>query len=142
MIQRPQTTEQIPSNLVEVESQFWWPCFQAAETFMNLKQLVELVHLQEYLHYTFAGDLKVLNLVTGLECHSSLYPCPYYLSPSNAWISTAPLRTLNLNAEAHELWRRTSGKKAELKFFIVVQIHPSWRAKDLSCCSAHRLPFI
>ena len=56
---------------------------QAAETSMNLKQLVELVHLQEYLHYTFAGDLKVLNLVTGLECHSSLYPCPFCLSPSN-----------------------------------------------------------
>ncbi len=74
----------------------------APETHFNLQEIVSLMKINEMVDYTFAGDLNMLNLMTGVGSHASNKPCAYYISASKPWDSGTSLRTLNLNARQSE----------------------------------------
>ncbi len=65
---------------------------QAPETGFNLQEMVSLTMIKEIVDYTFAGDLKMLDLVTGIGTHASTLPCAYCITASKPWDSDSPLK--------------------------------------------------
>ncbi len=92
--------------------------YQAPKTYSNLKALFTLLNVPGDLECVYACDLKVINMDTGLTSHSSRHPCPYCTSRATQWDPGASLWTIPMNAEQQHLWRITSGKKIENKYFF------------------------
>ncbi len=90
---------------------------QAPETYSNLKALFTLLNAPGDLEYVCACDLKATNMATRLSSHSSRHRCPYCTARATQWDPYAQLRTMPMNEQQH-LWRTTSGKKTENKYFL------------------------
>ncbi len=57
--------------------------------------------------YTFAGDLVMPYLMTGIGPQTSTHPCAYCISASKSWAPDAILRTLNPYARQFDKWMKT-----------------------------------
>ncbi len=98
---------------------------QAPETYANLQSIIQLLKIPSELDITYIGDLKLLNIVTGVGSHSSAHPCTYCISPASNWDEAAQLRTLQMNSEQFELWRLTSGQKSQRRNFFSCSNSPT-----------------
>ncbi len=97
---------------------------QAPEAHFNLQEIVSLTKLNEVVDYTFAGDLKMSNLIKGVGPHASTRPCAYCILASEPCDSDTPFRTLNLNARQFDKWQKTSGKKTTWRNFFSCSKQP------------------
>ncbi len=58
---------------------------QAPGPLDNVEELIRLTKLSKFSPFTFTGDLKMINLVTGVAGFSSSFPCAYCRSRAKAW---------------------------------------------------------
>ena len=59
---------------------------------MTVKILMNLVHADE-LQFVLPCNMKLLNLICGIQAHSSMYPCCWYNISSRDLHQTGSLRT-------------------------------------------------
>ncbi len=90
---------------------------QAQESFYNVEELIRLTKLSEFSPFTFSGDLKMINLVTGVAGFSSSFPCPFCCCHDKS-CPTACLRTTGGNFDQFKLWPQTSSKLSEKRLFL------------------------
>jgi hypothetical protein len=81
------------------------------ETYDNLQEVLCLIHLQE-LAFCTAVDMKMANIILGLQCCSSSHPCPWCDCCKNAFASQSRvirLRTFgDIRRSAREYQRAAS----------------------------------
>ena len=90
---------------------------EVPEGYYNCKKIIDLLKLNEQLSYKVAADLKLHNIIIGIQSHSSSFLCAYCLEPAGFRDVKAvyPLRTLN-SIEALALsWQQECGKRSDLR---------------------------
>ncbi len=81
-----------------------------------------------------AGDLIVVNLLTGIGKPSSSFPCTYCKATSSHWSTQAPLRTIEGNEQDFRAWERSFGRTCDReKYFSrsALPIFKGWRPYSL-----------
>ena len=91
---------------------------QVPETYHNLSVLMELTQPYE-VEFTLSHDLKLANILAGIQSHSSKYPCVYGEctrdEKTSVWIKGQD-RTIG-NIEKHrEEWVLSGGRRDQLKY--------------------------
>jgi hypothetical protein len=69
------------------------------ESNCNLNTLIQLIKLNE-IDFKLSQDLKLTNIIIGIQSHSSKYPCPYgecFKNLSNEWEKGENRTVNNLN---------------------------------------------
>ena len=94
------------------------------EYFVNVKACIRQLSMGDvHLPIVFATDLKLANLMCGLQSCSGLHPCCYCETEAGIW-NPAPLRTLG-NIRKHYLeWRQSGAKPSDCKHFKNCIHHP------------------
>jgi len=97
------------------------------EGYYNCKKIIDLLQLNEQLSYKIAADLKLHNIIIGIQSHSSSFPCEYCLEPAGFHDvnSVYPLRTLNSIEKLALDWQRDCGKRSELKHYHNCEFPPA-----------------
>ena len=97
-----------------------------SESYSNLKILFNLCPFDKELSHKLSGDLKIQNILLGLQTHAALYPCGYceekkdFISVS----TTYPLRTLASIEDHAKEWEATSGNRGDLKKYYSCEFKP------------------
>ncbi|XP_047144168.1 uncharacterized protein LOC124817786 [Hydra vulgaris] len=88
------------------------------ETYHICKTFIEKTQI-DLLLFNFTGDLKLLNIVSGIMSCASKYPCLYCEFPNSegnkAWQTDATLRTFGNIKNHKEDWLTSGGKKIKAK---------------------------
>ena len=92
------------------------------ELYSNVKQCIWALKL-ESLSFVVASDLKMANIVAGIQSHGALHPCCYYEARSGDWVP-APLRTLGSIGQNYMSWRTAGQKIADGKLYKNCTNHP------------------
>jgi hypothetical protein len=105
-----------------------------SENFYNLQLIVDSLPSLFSVDFTVSSDLKVLNLLSGIQQSSCRHPCPYchwqHGKVPEEQENPCMLRTLGTVRHFHEKWLQSGAKKVELmKFFNCVQ-RPLFRDDD------------
>ena len=79
-----------------------------SETYNNIKTLLDLLDLDS-IHFIIASDLKLCNIILGLQSHSATHCC-LYCEGSKPWLISACLRTLNSLKESYNAYVRDGSK--------------------------------
>jgi hypothetical protein len=97
------------------------------ETYMNMKQLLEKLRIQDWWHhYQIVTDLKLNNIILGLTNCASKYGCPYCKGCKGfdgCWQKGDP-RTLENIVEDNDMWKHSSGDQRDLKDFFNAKYNP------------------
>ncbi len=102
---------------------------QASETIGNLRKLFTLLRLDTIEDFFIAGDLKVINLLSGIGTQSSSFPCAYCKAKSSHWSIHAPLRTIEGNEQDFRAWEGSGGRACDRKEFFSCSALPILRAE-------------
>ena len=78
----------------------------------------------------FSCDLKMVNILLGIQPVGSTYSCPYCECNSNDWNARAPLRTFGSIRENSTNWRNHDGDRANLKYYKNCEFEPIIQAED------------
>ena len=74
------------------------------ENYHNIQTILSLVHAEDASH-VWSGDLKILNMVTGVQPHSCNHPCYLCEQPKESLhLYTAPRRTFGLLVDRYETY--------------------------------------
>ena len=99
------------------------------ESYANMKVLIELTSINE-VEFKLSEDLKLINIVLGMQTHSSKYPCPYgqcCLDGSGSWVKGKD-RTFASLSENQKSWCLKYGqnrqKRSKLKEYYNVEFQP------------------
>lgn len=84
-----------------------------AEKYENVAPIWKILRLQE-IDGVIAGDLKIINIITGIMAHSSSHPCPYCdADKQHLTTFNGNLRTIGNIMEYVQLWRKSNSKSAK-----------------------------
>ena len=84
-----------------------------SETFSNISRLLCQMELEK-VKFQIAADMKVANLICGLQCHSSQHPCCYCDINSNSLTECGDLRTFGSLRSQAEAFQASLQKSAKL----------------------------
>ena len=111
------------------------------ESTHNLRVIFDAIKINELSKkYKMIGDLKVYNLLMGMQSSGSTHPCPYGLcykvdqmgrktNQKGSWVKGDD-RTLEGNAEEATAYAETSQNRATLKYFFNCEFQPVLRAQN------------
>ena len=88
------------------------------EMYENLREILQNLHFKLSKEFCLAGDLKVCNIVAGLQSHSSKYPCTWCYATA-PYAKKAKLRTLGQIQDYYESYVN-DGRKNAKKYFNCV----------------------
>ena len=108
-----------------------------SETYNNVEKLLSLLNLHE-IHHVISSDLKLCNILLGLQSHSATYPC-LYCEETKPWNEPAPPRTLASLHSCYNNYNENGSKiKTAAKYYNVV--HPPLIAGYLDDPIHHIIP--
>lgn len=87
------------------------------ENHNNIQELFNLLKIDVIDNLTFAADLKLLNILTGIQPHSSMFPCCWCLASKNDLQNRGNTRTIGNLLENFEEWKSAGGIKKNAKNF-------------------------
>jgi hypothetical protein len=85
------------------------------EQYDNIAVLLHAVDISS-IHFTLACDLKLANMISGIQGHASAHPC-IYCEGSHPWNAAAPMRTLGSIREKAEAFRSAGSRQQAAKHF-------------------------
>lgn len=91
--------------------------FNVQENYRNIRSLFELLKLDELENYTLAADLKLLNIVTGIQPHSCTFPCCWCLSSKHELHLEGEPRTIANLKESFQQYTEMGSNKKKAKDF-------------------------
>ena len=65
------------------------------ENHENVTKILQVLDLSSLQKFRIAADQKLINILCGLQSHSSTYPCPWCIGKS-PWTEKASLRTIGM----------------------------------------------
>lgn len=84
-----------------------------AEKYENVSPIWKVLGLQS-IDGIIAGDLKIINIISGIMAHSSAHPCPYCdTEKKNLMNSSGNLRTIGNIKENMQQWKASKCKSAK-----------------------------
>jgi hypothetical protein len=84
----------------------------------NVQEVLDNLPNLPALDFIVSSDLKVLNILSGIQQASSKHPCCYCHWTKKGGDKTSHLHTLGSNRKNHDNWQSSGGKKTDLmKFF-------------------------
>ena len=98
-------------------------CAPVCESYINCKIILDKIDLSS-VDFQISADLKLLNIILGLQSASSKFPCPYCLSSKNKdgkWIAGAESRTFQNVKENFEKFEKSDKKRKNLQKFFNVE---------------------
>ena len=90
--------------------------FDIRESYENIKVFMDQLNIGLDAEATFAVDMKMLNLLLGLQSHASKYPCPW-CEGTAPWTTRARLRTLGNIKENQQRWVKSGKGRDKLQQF-------------------------
>ena len=81
------------------------------ENYFNISKVLQLLDL-EHLHFKFVSDLKVANIVCGLQSHSSMHPCCYCDATKDELQREGTLRTFGSLRQNFEAFKASQSSTA------------------------------
>ena len=90
------------------------------ENHENVSQILQALDMSSLQKFKIAADQKLINILCGLQGHSSTYPCPWCIGKS-PWTEKASLRTVGmLKNDSRKFKESGSNLKNAKQFFNVV----------------------
>ena len=97
--------------------------FKIPENYTNVLRIMELVGINRFTA-TFSCDLKMVNMILGLQSAGATFSCPYCECDSSNWNADARLRTFG-NIRAYQRnWTQQSGQRSQLSKFMNCEFEP------------------
>ena len=88
------------------------------ETYSNCKKIFDFLDINNMPSYVVSADMKLHNIMLGLQSHSSAHPCGYCLQPAGFKdTSDYPLRTIEGIISSNAAWIEYSLNRKDLKHF-------------------------
>ena len=115
----------------------------AKETYGNLRKVMELLGCQSSkLHLRISADIKCINLLCGIGCALSTFPCPFCLWRYDAGdIGDSELRSFQSIIDSYNAWKESGGKAKDLKHFynckdlpLPIYNDPNQLVNSVFCC--------
>ena len=97
--------------------------FEVKESYENMKTFMDELKIGFDEEATFAVDLKMLNIMLGLQGHSSKHPCPW-CEGSQPWTTPAKLRTLGNIRENQKRYAKSGLDRDHLMKFMNCEFPP------------------
>jgi hypothetical protein len=85
-----------------------------AENRHNVQLVLDSLTNLPGLEFTVSSDLKVLNILSGVQQASCKHPCPYCHWTKQNGPRPSHLRTFGSNRKHHDAWRSSGGKMTDL----------------------------
>ena len=101
-----------------------------AETYQNVKTILRAMNLENIsFDFVLATDLKLQNILIGIQSSSSTYPCSYCESP-RPFTKKAALRTLGKLRKESKAFQESGSDKKDAKFYFNVIYAPLFNGDD------------
>ena len=105
------------------------------ENHTNIQRIMEILGLQEFqsIDLTLSSDLKLINIICGLQSHSSTYSCAFCEIPTkgpDAYSGQANARTIGSLKEWHSKFVSAGSKTKNAKNFKSVVNRPLLKGPD------------
>lgn len=110
-------------------------CPDVKESYENVRDILMLLNLNDVLpDCTFALDLKLANIMAGIQCHSSSYPCLWCECPRSSFNSETSnsyaLRTLGSVRQYAENFKSSNSGTSSAKVFQSCTNPPLFNGPD------------
>ena len=102
--------------------------FDVKENYANIKLVFDTLQLND-LKFTLAADLKLLNIIVGIQSHSSMFPCTW-CEGTSPFEAAAPQRTLARIKGLVSSFRNSGSTLAQSKTFFNCINMPLIQAQD------------
>ena len=78
------------------------------------------------IEFFLAADLKIQNILLGIQTHSSKYPCAYCYDEKSFQVKkeTVELRSIESIGKLSSDWQQHSGNRSELNNFMNCEFYP------------------
>ena len=103
--------------------------FKIPENYSNVLRIMELLGINRF-NATFSCDLKMVNMILGLQLGGATFSCPYCECDSSKWNADARLRTFGDIRSNSRNWTQFCGQRSQLSKFKNCEFEPLIEGED------------